>query len=150
MKGLADDIFLYFGLGCRNISKIYIPYGYDFKKFFNSIEYYKFVIDHNKYGNNYDYNKTIYLINKVTHMDNGFILLKEDQHLVSPISVLFYQYYKDIKDVKEEISLNSDKIQCVVTTIPGFYQSVPFGKTQFPGLNDYADNIDTMEFLTHL
>jgi len=147
---LADDIFLYFGLGCRNVSKIFIPHGYDFNVFFNAIEQYRFIIDFSKYSNNYDYNRSIYLVNKAPHLDNGFVLLKEDTGISSPIGVIYYQYYDRINDIKNLIALNSDQLQCVVSGIQELEERTNFGESQYPELWDYADNIDTMKFLLSL
>lgn len=138
----ADDIFLYFGLGCRSISKVFLPINYDLDKLFKAFFKYKDIIKHLKYANNYDYNKTIYLMNKQNLLDNGFVLLKEDSSLQSPISMLFYQYYNNREDLDRYIKLNASLFQCIVSK-----HDVPFGKSQFPRLNDYADNIDTLNFL---
>jgi hypothetical protein len=146
---LGLDIFDYYGLGCRNVSKLFVPKGYDFNFFFESLESYNTIINHHKYNNNYDYNKSIYLVNSDKHFDNGFLLLKEDERLASPLAVLFYQYYNDIASVVELLSEQSDKIQCVVSHLPLQItnQVVDFGKSQQPALWDYADGVDTMEFL---
>jgi len=145
LKALADDIFLYFGLGCRSVSKLFLPINYDLDKLFKAFYKYKDVINHLKYSNNYDYNKTICLMNKQKLLDNGFILLKEDSSIQSPISMLFYEYYNNRQELDNYIHLNQSLFQCVVSK-----KDVPFGKSQFPKLNDYADNIDTLDFLTNL
>jgi hypothetical protein len=145
LKALADDIFLYFGLGCRSVSKLFLPINYDLDKLFKAFHKYKDVINHLKYSNNYDYNKTICLMNKQKLLDNGFILLKEDSSIQSPISMLFYEYYNNRQELDNYIHLNQSLFQCVVSK-----KDVPFGKSQFPKLNDYADNIDTLDFLTNL
>lgn len=150
IRKLANDIFSYFGLGCRNVSKIFFPKDYCFDPFFENIEHYSFIYNHNKYANNYDYNKSVYLMNQMQHLDNGFVILKEDEGLSSPIGVLFFQYYNDVNRVKEYISLNKDQIQCVVAKPNIMNYSVPFGKAQQPELWDYADNVDTMDFLLNL
>ncbi|MFO7829971.1 MAG: acyl-CoA reductase [Bacteroidales bacterium] len=147
---LADDIFSYFGLGCRNVSKLLVPKDYSFDHFFENIQHYHSIYNHNKYANNYDYNKSVYLMNQVQHLDNGFVILKEDPGLSSPVAVIFFEYYDKIEQVKEYIRLNSDKIQCVVSNLNLTDNIIPFGKTQQPELWDYADNVDTMEFLTGL
>ena len=139
---LADDIFLYFGLGCRSVSKVFLPINYDLDKLFNAFFKYKNIIKHLKYANNYDYNKTIFLMNKQNLLDNGFVLLKEDSSIQSPISMLFYQYYNNREDLDSYIKLNTSLFQCIVSK-----RDVSFGKSQFPRLNDYADNIDTLNFL---
>jgi hypothetical protein len=147
---LGEDIFQYFGLGCRNVSKIYVPKNYDFTFFFECIEQYSDVIIHHKYKNNYDYNKSIYLINKVHHLDNGFLLLKESQQLVSPIAVMYFESYASKEDLKKKIEEQNDKIQCVVSQNAWYDQSTPFGKAQQPELWDYADNVNTLEFVNSL
>jgi hypothetical protein len=144
---LGKDIIQYFGLGCRNISKIYVPENYSFDKFFQSIEYLKTVVDHHKFLNNYEYNKSILLINKVPHFDNGFLLLQESKSLFSPISVLHYEIYKDKKAVKEELDLMKEKIQVIASSKEWLPGSIQFGLTQKPQVWDYADGVDTMKFL---
>ena len=149
LYSLGRDIFDYYGLGCRNVSKLFVPKGYDFNFFFESIERYKHIIHHHKYNNNYDYNKSIYLVNSDKHFDNGFLLVKEDERMASPLAVLFYQYYYDLPSALELVKEQSDKIQCVVSNLPLQItnQVVDFGKSQQPALWDYADGIDTMAFL---
>ncbi|TKC08775.1 acyl-CoA reductase [Pedobacter frigoris] len=149
---LGHDIFDYFGLGCRNVSKIYIPEGYEIKNFFEPLEGYKDIINHFKYNNNYDYNKSIYLVNSASHYDNGFLLLKEDTGMSSPLSVIYYQTYKNIEEVNEELSMLENTIQCIVTKAPLCLKTglIGFGKSQKPKLWDYADNVNTIEFLKQL
>ncbi|HWZ04019.1 MAG TPA: hypothetical protein VNX40_10460 [Mucilaginibacter sp.] len=149
---LGHDIFDYYGLGCRNVSKLLAPKGYNFNFFFESIEVYNDIINHNKYNNNYFYNKSIYLVNSDKHLDNNFLLLKEDIRLASPLGVLYFEYYDDIESAKSKLKEESDRIQCVVSAIPlGINnQVVDFGKSQQPALWDYADGVDTMTFLTTL
>jgi hypothetical protein len=152
MRLLGNDIFDYFGLGCRNVSKIFIPEDYDIKNFFEPIEEFQPIINHFKYNNNYDYNKSIYLVNGVKHYDNGFLLLKEDSGLSSPLAVTFYERYKDLADVKATLSAEKDNIQCVVSEAPLEleFPQLRFGQSQSPRLWDYADNVDTVEFLKGL
>jgi len=150
IEALAEDIFSYFGLGCRNVSKIFFPKDYCFELFFENIQHYHFIYNHNKYANNYDYNKSVYLMNQIQHYDNGFVILKEDEGLSSPIGVIYFQYYNDIKDVKDYLRLNHKQIQCVVSKPGLIEEAIPFGKAQQPELWDYADNVDTMEFLINL
>jgi len=149
---LGRDIFDYFGLGCRNVSKLLVPAGYDPATFFEAIEPYHTIIDHHKYHNNYDYNKSIYLVNGDKHLDNGFLLLKEDINWVSPLAVLYYQYYDNMESVEELINRETEQIQCVVSAAPLKVknQVVDFGMSQQPGLGDYADGIDTLQFLINL
>ncbi|TKC08342.1 acyl-CoA reductase [Pedobacter polaris] len=152
LENLGHDIFDYFGLGCRNVSKIYIPTNYDLKNFFEPIERYQPIINHFKYNNNYDYNKSIYLVNGVQHLDNGFLLVKEDENFVSPLSVLFYEKYTSITDVEEKLNQQDEQIQCVVSNLPLNInkEKIGFGDSQNPKLWDYADNVDTIEFLNKL
>lgn len=147
LGNLGNDIFQYFGLGCRNVSKLYVPQGYTFDKFYEAIEYWNTICLHHKYNNNYDYNKSILLVNGVKHLDNGFLLLKEDEALVSPISICFWETYNDEAHLNTLIESKADKIQCIVSK-DGFYpNSYSFGEAQMPKLDDFADGIDTMEFL---
>ena len=131
------------------VSKIYIPKGYDIGSFYEGIASFKEVMDHFKYTNNYDYNKSIYLINADKHYDNGFLLLKEDQRFASPLAVVFYEEYEDLSDLYTSLQAQADKIQCIVTDeeaiidIPCF----KFGCSQAPALSDYADGVNTLDFL---
>jgi hypothetical protein len=150
LQNLGNDIFSYFGLGCRNVSKLYVPLDYDFKAFFEANEFRKEIIYHHKYANNFEYNRTILAMNQVMHFDNGFVLLKNDEKLASPIAVLYYQFYENEQDLKNQIELNRAKIQVIVSQNAWFPQSLPFGTTQIPQLSDYADGVDTMAFLTSL
>ena len=146
---LGEDIFRYFGLGCRNVSKLFVPVGYDFDQFFNAIYNQKGVIEYEKYANNYDYNKAVFLMSLYKILDNGFLTIKEDESYSSPISSVFYEYYESIDSVKNKLQLDSEKIQCIVSN--GLIEnSIPFGKTQQPELWDYADGVDTLEFLLSL
>ncbi|CAG5016441.1 hypothetical protein DYBT9275_05555 [Dyadobacter sp. CECT 9275] len=152
LSALGQDILQYYGLGCRNVSKLYVPEGYDFTRFYQAIEPMKDTyVHHHKFFNNYEYNKSIVLINKVPHLDNGFLILSENPALVSPISMVHYETYASLEDLNSVLAENSEKIQCIAAPpdlkITG---SIAFGKSQQPGLADYADNIDTMEFLAKL
>jgi len=151
LEGLADDIFMYFGLGCRSVSKLFIPKGYDFKELFSSFKKYHYLEHHSKYANNYDYNKAIFLVKKIKFIDNGFVLLKEDLSFSSPISVLYFEYYDRIEDLTKWIETQKDKIQCLLSnkTI-GDIECLPLGKAQQPDLWDYADGIDTLQFILSL
>ena len=141
---LSNDIFNYFGLGCRSVSKVFIPLGYDLDLLFNAFYKHKEVINHNKYANNFDYNKAVFLMSEDKFVENGFIILKEESKLGSPIGCLYYQYYDDLNYIYKSIKEKSDKIQCVVSNDKN---TVAFGSTQCPKLEDYADNIDTLDFL---
>jgi hypothetical protein len=142
LLNLGTDIFSYFGLGCRNVSKIYCPKGYDLNKIAEQWNRFRDVITHSKYANNYDFNKAIYIVNKESFHDTGYLLLKEDSRLSSPVSVLYYEYYESQDAVKQQTELLKDKIQCIVGK-----HNIPFGEAQSPHLWDFADGIDTIEFL---
>jgi hypothetical protein len=148
ITSLGVDIFSYFGLGCRNVSKLYVPNDYDFIKLLSRLESFKEVIHHHKYCNNYDYQKSILLVNGVKHLDNGFLLLQENEKLVSPISVLYYEQYSDDSDLRNKLKVNAEKIQCVVGKEKP--AEIPFGQAQYPKVWDYADQIDTLKFLSEL
>ncbi len=152
IENLGHDIFDYFGLGCRNVSKVYVPTNYDLKNLFEPIEKYQPIINHFKYNNNYDYNKSIYLVNGVKHFDNGFLLVKEDENFVSPLAVLFYEEYDSIQEIEEKIVLKGEQIQCVVSNIDLKInkEKIGFGDSQNPKLWDYADNVNTVSFLQSL
>ena len=149
---LGHDIFDYFGLGCRNVSKLYIPEGYDIKNFFEPIEGFKDIINHFKYNNNYDYNKSIYLVNLKHHYDNGFLLLTEGESLSSPLAVLYYETYTNIEQLEELLSNRAEDIQCIVSNAALKLDTavLGFGQSQTPKLWDYADNVNTIDFLNIL
>jgi hypothetical protein len=149
LVALGEDIFRYFGLGCRNVSKLLVPKDYDFKNFFEAIYAYKDVIFYDKYANNYDYNKAVFLMSNFKLLDNEFLTIKEDKSHASPISSVFYEYYDDIAEVEERLTTESEHIQCIVGG-SSIKNSIPFGKTQSPGLSDYADNVDTILFLSKI
>jgi len=147
---LADDIFLYFGLGCRNVTKVFVPENYDFSKLKNAFMIYRDrLFNHNKFMNNYEYQKSIFLINSIQHIDFEFCILKEDSSIHSPISVIHYQYYKSKEEVQEIIENFKDQIQCIVSKNNFINQSSSFGQSQKPELWDYADGVDTLKFLLH-
>lgn len=146
LYNLGEDIFRYFGLGCRNVSKLFVPKNYKFDIFFEAIFDYQDVIHYEKYANNYDYNKAVFLMSNFKLLDNGFLTIKEDQSHASPISSVFYEYYDDLQDLNERLIADSDKIQCIVSN-KLIENSIDFGHTQQPNLWDYADNIDTIDFL---
>ena len=143
---LSNDVFDYFGLGCRSVSKIFIPKGYDLDLLFNAFYMKRFVIDHNKYANNYDYNKAVYLMSEEKFYDNGFVILKEEKKLGSPIACVYFEYYDDLVQVQNIIKINNQNIQCVVSN-EKIFNGISFGTTQCPKLSDYADNVDTLKFL---
>lgn len=146
---LGEDIFTYFGLGCRNVSKIYVPEGYDIAHFYEGIADFYEHINHNKYANNYTYHKAILLMNLTKHFDNNFLLLKEDTNIASPLGVMFYEQYTNLDELSKTLENNKDQIQCVVSKI-SLNNSVPFGKAQQPELTDYADGVDTVKFLLEI
>lgn len=149
LDALGKDILQYFGLGCRNVAKVFVPSGYDFREFYEAIEYqHDNFVNHHKYFNNYEYNKSVYLINQEPHFDNGFLMTRETASLVSPISVLFFEYYSSTAQLTKVLSLQEEKIQCIVSQNGWYPNSLPFGQAQSPTLLDYADGIDTMEFLS--
>ncbi|GAB2782743.1 hypothetical protein HNQ93_002213 [Hymenobacter luteus] len=147
---LGEDIFRYYGLGCRNVSKLYVPEGYDFTPLLDSLQPWHRVLEHNRYQNNYDYNKSILLVNRVPHLDSGFLLLTQSTQLVSPISVLHYETYSNEVDLVVRLADVAAQTQCLVSAGGLFAGSFPFGRAQQPGVADYADGVDTMAFLAEL
>jgi hypothetical protein len=147
LERLGRDVFQYYGLGCRNISKVYVPEGFNFDEFFESIVDFGFVQQNTKYMNNYEYNRTIYLLNKEEGLlDNNFLILrKNEEALSSPVGVLYYDFYKEREEVEKEIKQKSELIQCVVGK-----EGINFGETQIPKLWEYADNVNTLKFLVTL
>ncbi|MGA0558651.1 acyl-CoA reductase [Larkinella sp. VNQ87] len=151
LQALGRDMLDYFGLGCRNVSTLFVPEHYDFVPLLRELEpLAPFFTGQHKYNNNYDYNKSIYLINGVPHFDNGFLMVTENEGLVSPISTVYYQTYAELEALEQKLSGLAERIQCVTSKDGFFPGSVPLGQTQRPGLNDYADGVDTMTFLTTL
>ena len=149
LSALAQDIFRYFGLGCRNVSKLYVPRAFDFQPFFGAAYAYGHMMQHDKYMNNYDYNKAVYLMSQTALLDNEFLLLKEDTALVSPIAVVFYEYYDDLQSLSAHLQTLEENIQCVVGNVPELC-NVNFGQSQCPKLSDYADGVDTLAFMNSL
>ncbi len=137
-------------LDCRNVSKLYIKDPEQVKSFLDAIEGFLPLLSHHKYLNNYDYNKSIYLVNKEDHLDNGFLLCKESKELVSPIAVLYYEVYQDEASLKSKLEAYHEKIQCIVSNGGWLEGSFAFGQAQKPRVEDYADHVDTMEFLLSL
>jgi len=147
LEKLGDDIFQYFGLGCRNISKLYVPKGYDIRAAMGNFQAYKHLIDHTSYSNNYRYNKTKFLMKGIDFVDTGFLLIIKDNDLVSPISVLFYEEYLDKNQLNTILNRERPKIQCIISNEGWYNDSIPFGSSQLPKVWDYPDNVDTMRFL---
>lgn len=143
---LGEDIFRYFGLGCRNVSKLFVPKGYSFNAFFEAIFEYQDIIHYEKYANNYDYNKAVFLMSNFKLLDNGFLTIKEDISYASPISSVFYEFYDSIDELQIRLRSESEQIQCIVSNNL-VENSIDFGQTQRPNLWDYADNVDTISFL---
>ena len=146
LAALGEDIFRYFGLGCRNVSKLFVPKDYSFVAFFEAIFEYQDVIHYEKYANNYDYNKAVFLMSNFKLLDNGFLTLKEDKSHASPISSVFYENYETIAELEKRLEAESEQIQCIVSDNL-IENSIGFGQTQKPALWNYADNIDTISFL---
>ncbi len=149
LVNLGEDIFRYFGLGCRSVSKLFVPKDYSFEGFFKAIYEYKDIIYYEKYSNNYDYNKAVFLMSNFQLLDNEFLTLKEDISYASPISSVFYEYYEDITDLQTRLKNEAEHIQCIVSNNMSD-NSISFGQTQQPRLWDYADNVDTLQFLISL
>jgi hypothetical protein len=150
LLALGKDIFMYFGLGCRNVSKLYVPEGYTFDQLYEAIEPYKTVLDHYKYSNNYDYNRTLLLMNSVPHVDNRFLMISENASLSSPMASLHYETYTDDAALNETLTVLRDQIQCVVSSKGWLPGSFAFGEAQKPLLEDYADGVNTLDFLATL
>lgn len=147
---LAEDVFRYFGLGCRSVSKLLLPKGYDTDQIFEAFYKFKYLADHQKYGHNLDYYRAIYLMEKIPFLENGFVMLKEDAGLHAPTGVLYYEYYNDEEHLQAKLKAWESQLQCVVGAYTGAGDRVPFGESQKPALHTYADNVDTMQFLTQL
>lgn len=144
LEKLSDDVYQYFGLGCRNVTKIFVPKNYDFVPLLNAFKKYDHLADHHKYKNNYDYNLAIHILNNQYYMANDSIILVESESSFSPISQLHYEYYNNEKEVRDKLK-KDESIQCIVSK-----KDIDFGKAQCPGVCDYADGIDTIKFLQHL
>lgn len=145
LKKLADDIMMYFGLGCRNVSKIFIPENFDIQRIFAAVYDYGFVMQHHKYMNNYDYYRSIYLLNKEHFLENNFLIVKESRQLHAPVANLFYEKYTSVNQINDYINKHQQDVQCIVGN--GY---VPFGQSQFPSIDDFADGINTKKFLIGL
>ena len=150
LQGLAKDIFLFFGLGCRNVSKIIVPNGYDFSHFFSVLDGWKHLAFHNKYKNNLDYNHALFLLNKQPFLAHEVLLLLQSADITSRVACLHYEYYTDPVEVKQRLAGQEDEIQCIVSHEESLNYRVPFGQAQNPTLETYADNVDTLSFLINL
>jgi len=147
---LGNDIFTYFGLGCRNVTKLFLPKGFSFDRFYENIKDFVDVINHHKYKNNYDYFKSVYLVNRIPHLDNGFLMMKEDESFSSPPSVVFYEFYENTRQLNPLLDQKKGLIQCIVSIDKNINNAILPGKAQQPELWDYADGIDTIAFLSNL
>lgn len=147
---LSDDIFLYFGLGCRNVSMLLVPKGYDFKGLLKAFKVWQNLDTHNKYMNNYEFQRTMNQMNLIDHIDTAFMLLKQNESIGSTVGVVHYKEYENIKSVKEFITQHADELQCIVGDGNIIPNAIPFGATQTPSIDEFADGIDTIEFLSKL
>src|SRR5690554_2169944 len=146
LERLSHDIFRYYGLGCRNVSKLFVPKNYDFDSFFKAMYAWHPIINETKYANNYDYNKAVYLMSEFDMLENGFLMVKEDSSYASPIATIFYEQYETLEALQHKLETDAENIQCVVSK--GLNKShLAFGETQQPQLWDFADGVDTMDFL---
>ncbi len=147
---LGEDMFSYFGMGCRNVSKLFLPRGYNIEQLLNALQEYSFLLDHNKYRNNYDYRKSILLLNKEPHFDTGFALFKESAEMVSPLSIIYYEVFENEAALSLRLIETREKIQAISSYKGQYPGSHPFGTLQMPALTDYADGVDTLKFLAEL
>ncbi|MEL6972303.1 MAG: acyl-CoA reductase [Bacteroidota bacterium] len=151
LLALGHDIFDYFGLGCRNVAKLYVPEGYDFKPLLEALHEHRQIVNHTKYKNNFDYNYALYILNKVEYLANGCIILTENTSLQSPIACLHYEHYSSEEVLASQLSEIQEQIQLVVgPTLSEDIPTFPYGAAQQPSLFDYADGVDTMDFLLQL
>ncbi len=150
LEALGEDIYRYFGLGCRNVSKIYIPESYDIRKLLDRLNHWAHLADCHKFVNNYNYSRAIYAMERIPYLDNGFSLFTESPQLTSPTAVVYYEKYQDLQQLRQALQPVSDKIQCIVSRMGWFEGSVEPGKAQMPEVHDYADGVDTMAFLQQL
>lgn len=150
LTALGDDIFAYFGMGCRNVTKLMIPKSFNIDRFFEAIYPYREIVEHNKYANNYDYHKALYLLNQEDLLDNGFLLLRKHPQLQSPLGTLHYERYESNREVEQFITEHQPEIQCVISAGANVAEALLPGQSQQPQLWDYADGVDTLRFLTQL
>ena len=149
MKYLGRDILQYYGLGCRSVSKLYLSKGFNLDLVFEGLYPYANIIEMNKYANNYDYNKAVFLISEFDFVENGFFMLRENQAISSPIGTCNYEYYEGFEVLKKHLLDQQENIQCIVSKAD-IQGAIPFGQAQIPNLWDYADGVDTLEFLNRL
>jgi len=150
LGGIGEDIFTYFGLGCRNVTKLYVPESYDLKILMGAMDGFSHLGEYHKYMNNVEYYRTMYLMNRQDFLDNGVLLLKEDTAIASPVGVVFYERYSEIGTIKQQLKARDEEIQCVVSISPGISKSIKPGTSQQPMPWDYADGVDTLRFLKEL
>ena len=150
LHNLGKDIFTYYGLGCRNVSKLYIPKAQDLTKIIDELESFSYIIEQHKYANNHTYNKAIYLLNQEEFLDNDFAIFKESEELNSPLSVILIERYNNVGEVLVRLESVKEKVQCIVSKMPEIKNKVPFGEAQKPHLHDFADGVDTIQFLLGL
>jgi len=148
LEALADDIYLYFGLGCRNVTHVLMPRSIDLHSFYTALDKYMDHVHHHKFYNNYMYHKSILLMNLTKHYDNGFMIFQEKEALGAPLATLNYHYYGNEAEIVNYIAENSEQLQCIVSQHPAVKGALPFGTSQSPSLWHYADNIDTLAFLS--
>ncbi len=145
LTNLGNDIFRYFGLGCRNVTKVYFPKGFDLNWFYEGVLPHSEVINNHKYQNNYDYHKSVFMLNRDEIWDNNFLILKKEKSLSSPVGTLYYEEYDDLEQLNKDLTFIEDQIQCKVGL-----GNMPLGGAQSPKLNDYSDNIDVLNFLLYI
>lgn len=150
LRELGKDVFQYFGLGCRNVSKLFLPEGYDIDKVFKAFFNFSHVIDNKKYSNNFDYNRAIFLMERHEFLENGFVIIKENKDLHAPASVVYRETYNSIDELNQKLSEMEDQLQCIVSQDENVNNSLPMGTAQHPNLWDYADKVDTISFLKSL
>ena len=150
LQNLAHDIFMHFGLGCRNVSKLYLPLAYDFSSLTAAIDSFSYVLGHEPYMNNYNYNKALLTMQNKRFTDNGFLIMLESNAISSQIAILHYEYYKSQDILTNQLLIQQEQIQCIVSELKLDLPTIDFGETQQPGLNAYADGVDTMKFLSFL
>jgi acyl-CoA reductase-like NAD-dependent aldehyde dehydrogenase len=147
LRKLAIDVFQYFGLGCRSVSKIYVPKNYNLEKLINIFqEESQSLLFHNSYVNNYEYHRAIFALNKTPFYDGSSFLFAQNQSWASPISVIYFDEYETITEVLAQIQNHKNEIQCVVSNDVAVENRISFGDTQFPSLFDYPDNEDILLF----
>ena len=144
---IGQDMLRYFGMGCRNVSKIFLPEGFNLDRFFGAVYPFKGIIDHHKYANNYDYHRAIFVMNRDEVLENGFMLLKKDENLSAPVSTVFYEEYSDVEVLRDRLRRDEDQLQCIVSKNKSWPMHVAPGQSQRPELWEYADGVNTVKFI---